>query len=226
MINRNSMTKYLSVIATVLLISCARTSIQPASSSVSRTTTTPTGEVITDKAETRGPGITSDDPKAIELSTVTPTVSIPDGPSIGAGKAKFSGEFNVENSQWILYILGFAFIGAGVFVALKLMMLTLGLTMVGCGAFIIAATFYPILWFGLAASLLAYIGYTTYEAYKSNQDKIALTTVAGAVETMNKPVETPDGIKMLNPVKAKIATAATGVKSAVEAAITRAKKRI
>ena len=214
------------MIVTVLLVSCARTSIQPSSSSVSRTTTLTTGEVITDKAETHGPGITSDDPKAIELSTVTPTVSIPDGPSIGAGKAKFSGEFNVENSQWILYIIGFAFIAGGTFIAIKFAMITLGITMVGCGAFTIAATFYPILWFGLALSLLGYIGYTIYESYKANQDKIALTTVAGAVETMNKPVETPDGVKMLNPVKAKIATAATGFRNTVEAAITRAKSRL
>lgn len=227
--------------ATFLIVGCSGgTTIRPASTHLSRTTTRvdERGKPVTEtvSGSTTGPSITSDSPKALELEAQTPPLEIPGSRddaalTAGSGRSSVSGTFGKAAPVWGLWLIGLALCGGGGFVAVRFAKLTLGATMIGAGAFIIAATFYPLLWIGAALCGLGYVGWTVWDARQHAQDQTALTVVAGAVDAQDQPVtvDLPDGskvVRMVNATKSKIATAATGMAGTVEAAIGRAKARL
>jgi hypothetical protein len=210
---KNTITLLVVVSAFALLASCGGTTIKPASTTVTRTTTTqnPQGRPVTETVSgtATGPSISSTDPKALEMETVTPTLTLPgsgdDTLSAGEGRSSLSGSFGRKGSLWGMYLVGLGLIGGGVFVALRLLKVTLGVMMVGCGAFVIAATIYPLLWLGAAACALGYVAWTIIEARKQNQAESGLLAAVKAINGEAKPVTTTDGQTfMVNAVAAKV----------------------
>lgn len=195
------------------LAGCGGTTIKPASTTLTRTTTTlspagkPVNETVTGTAT--GPSISSTDPKALEMETQTPTLTLPgpgDGPlTAGEGRSSLSGSFGRKGGVWGMYLVGLALIGAGVFVAVRLLKVTLGTMMIGCGAFVIAATIYPVLWIGAAACGIGYAAWTIIESRKGQQAESALIATVKAINGEAKPVTTTDGqVFMVNSVAAKV----------------------
>lgn len=220
----------------------ASTNIRPATTSLERTTTVYDANGKPKRSETvsgsaSGPSISSDSAKALELDSQTPTLDLPgaceDGSTLsaGSGRSSVSGTFGKAAPVWGLWMIGLALCGAGGFVAVKFAKITLGATMIGAGAFIVAGTFYPLLWIGAAVCALGYVAWTVWEAHKGDQKDTALISIVGGVQKLDQQatVQKPDGTTTtvtVNPAKEKIQMAAVGVEKTVDSVVDWAKSKI